>query len=293
MTINERRFAADAEIDKTLAPLSLSTKAVAHTVDICSPAETANRICKWSVTKTTLPMYRLLSLSVLGGVYIGLGGALATLVISDSSLGSGPTRWLGGIAFSLGLILVVVGGAELSTGNCLMAIARLRGVVTGRKILRNWFWSYAGNGVGAVLLAWLVVASGIYDTEPLHSVAVRIAEAKLALAPQQAFARGILANILVCLAVWLAMASHSAAGKVIGIVFPISAFVALGLEHSIANLYLIPVGMMIGASGTSLDLVHNIISVTAGNLIGGAVVAAGLLWLGYGHDNDLDASRIS
>lgn len=222
----------------------------------------------------------LLSLGILGGVYIGLGGALATLAISDSSLGNGPTRWLGGVAFSLGLILVVIGGAELSTGNCLMTISRLRGATTGRNMWRNWSWSYMANAFGAVVLAWLVVLSGIYDAEPLHSAAIRIAEAKLGLSAPQAFARGVLANMLVCLAVWLATASQSAMGKFFGIMFPISAFVALGFEHSIANLYLIPVGLMIGAGGTSLDLIRNILAVTAGNLVGGAIIAAGLLWLG-------------
>ncbi len=282
MTISERRLAPDVEFDKAILPLSLATRISTSTGEICPPTETADRICVWSCAKTALPLERLVSLSILGGVYIGLGGALATLAMSESSLGNGPTRWLGGVAFSLGLILVVIGGAELSTGNCLMAISRLRGTTTGRNVWHNWSWSYAANAAGALLLAWLMVLSGIYDAEPLHSAAIRIAEAKLGLTAPQAFARGVLANMLVCFAVWLAMASQSATGKFFGIMFPISAFVALGFEHSIANLYLIPVGLMVGAGGTSLDLIRNIISVTAGNLVGGAIVAAGLLWLGHG-----------
>ena len=284
--MSERRFTLDMELDKAIIPLALATRLSASPSEICAPTEIANRICRWSCAKTTLPLHRLITLSILGGVYIGLGGALATLVVSESSLGHGPTRLLGGVAFSLGLVLVVIGGAELSTGNCLMAIARLRGMTTGVDVWRNWAWSYVANAAGALLLAWLVVFSGIYDSDPLRSAAIRIAEAKLALAAPQAFARGVLANMLVCLAVWLAMASPSATGKFVGIVFPISAFVALGFEHSIANLYLIPAGMMIGASGTALDLIRNIIAVTAGNLVGGAVVAAGLLWLGHGRVNE-------
>lgn len=283
LSTSERRLASDAEFDKANIPLSFALRTPTSTSEICPPSETADRICRWSCDKTVLPLDRLLSLSILGGVYIGLGGALATLAMSESSLGNGPTRWLGGIAFSLGLVLVVIGGAELSTGNCLMAISRMRGVTTGRNIWRNWSWSYAANSAGALLLAWLIVLSGIYDAEPLRSAAIRVAEGKLALAAPQAFARGVLANMLVCFAVWLATASQSATGKFLGIMFPISAFVALGFEHSIANLYLIPVGFMIGASGTSLDLARNILAVTAGNLVGGAVVAAGLLWLGHGH----------
>lgn len=291
MTVSERRIPSNAELDRGVVPLSLAARMSAATGEICTPTETTDRICQWSHAKTKLPLDRLLSLSILGGVYIGLGGALATLAMSESSLGNGPTRWLGGVAFSLGLVLVVIGGAELSTGNCLMTISRMRGVTTGRNVWRNWSWSYTANAMGALLLAWLIVFSGIYDADPLHSAAIRIAEAKLALAAPQAFARGILANMLVCFAVWLATASQSATGKFLGIVFPISAFVALGFEHSIANLYLIPVGLLIGASGTSLDLVRNIIAVTAGNLVGGAIVAGGLLWLGHGQVNEPKPTR--
>ena len=291
MTINERRVLSEAELDRAFIPLSLAPRMPATTGEICPPTETANRICHWSHAKTKLPLDRLFSLSILGGLYIGLGGALATLAMSESNLGNGPTRWLGGVAFSLGLILVVIGGAELSTGNCLMTISRLRGVTSTLQVWRNWSWSFAANAIGALLLAWLIVQSGIYDAEPLHAAAIRIAETKLALAAPQAFARGILANMLVCFAVWLATASQSATGKFFGIMFPISAFVALGFEHSIANLYLIPVGMMVGASGTSLDLARNIVAVTAGNLVGGAIVAGGLLWFGHAHVTELKPTR--
>lgn len=291
MTVSERRIPSNVELDREVISLSLAPRMSAAKGEICPPTETTDRICQWSHAKTKLSLDRLLSLSILGGVYIGLGGALATLAMSDSNLGNGPTRWLGGVAFSLGLVLVVIGGAELSTGNCLMTISRLRGATTILQVWRNWSWSYAANAIGALLLAWLIVLSGIYDSEPLHSVAIRIAEAKLTLAAPQAFARGILANMLVCFAVWLATASESATGKFVGIVFPISAFVALGFEHSIANLYLIPVGLMIGASGTSLDLARNIIAVTAGNLVGGAIVAGGLLWLGHGQVTERKPTR--
>ena len=280
MTMHERLLSDD--------PLGRSTSLPSPpSGELYQPAEVAVRICQWSCAKIALPLNRLLPLGVLGGVYIGLGGALATLATSDSSLGVGPTRWLGGIAFSLGLVLVVIGGAELSTGNCLMAMARLRGLATSRHLWRNWAWAYAANAAGALLLAWVIVGAGTYDAEPLHSAAIRIAEAKLALTPAQAFLRGVLANMLVCLAVWLAMSSQSAIGKVVGIVFPISAFVALGFEHSIANLYLIPAGLMAGAKGTLGEVVGNLIPVTAGNLVGGALVAAGLLWLSHGRGDDL------
>jgi formate transporter len=278
--MHERLLPDDPQVSRSAgSPFATSISPACG--EIRQPGEIASRIYLWSHGKTTLPLNRLLPLGILGGVYIGLGGALATLAMSESSLGAGPTRWLGGIAFSLGLVLVVIGGAELSTGNCLMVMARMRGLATSRQLWRNWSLSYAANAAGAVLLAWLVVGGGAYDAEPLHSAAIHIAEAKLALTPTQAFLRGVLANILVCLAVWQAMASQSVIGKVVGIVFPISAFVALGFEHSIANLYLIPAGLMVGAKGTFGAVICNLGPVTAGNVVGGAVVAAGL-WLGHG-----------
>jgi formate/nitrite transporter len=275
------KLQADCLLDYSHGTVSItpagSTETRTAAAEVCAPCVAADRVSAWSKKKTALAVDRLLSLGLLGGVYIGLGGALATLVTSDSSLGLGPTRWLGGIAFSLGLLLVVVGGAELSTGNCLMTMARLRGQLTNHDLWRNWGLSYGANAFGALLLAAVIVGSGIYDAEPLRGNIVRIAEAKMALGFSQAFMRGMLANMLVCLAVWLAMCSHTVVGKFIGIVFPISAFVALGFEHSIANLFLIPAGLMAGAKGSIGDLIGNLVPVTAGNLVGGAVVVAGLL----------------
>ena len=280
---------------KSERPLALAIHATDDTrpadvnqavTDVCTPAATANRTCKWSIAKAALPLERLVALGILGGVYIGLGAALATLITSDSNLGMGPTRWLGGIAFSLGLLLVVVGGAELSTGNCLMTMARFRGELTNQDLWRNWGISFVTNAFGALVLAWVIMLSGIFDVDPLRANAIRIAETKLALSAPQAFLRGILANMLVCLAVWLAMSSQTVVGKFIGIAFPIGAFVALGFEHSIANLYLIPMGLMVGANGSAVDLLGHLVPVTAGNLVGGAVVAAGLLYRSHAQTPD-------
>jgi formate/nitrite transporter len=279
MSIGEHRIAAHMRFEPHTQQSATPTQASA--AEMCAPPEIADRLCAWSCSKAMLSLERIAALGILGGLYIGFGGALATIVVSESSLGSGPTRWLGGIAFSLGLVLVSIGGAELSTGNCLMMMARLRRLVTARQLWRNWTLSYLANGLGALGLAWVVFNSGVYDVDPLRSTAVRIAEAKLALSPAQAFLKGILANALVCLAVWLSLASLTAIGKVLGVVFPISAFVALGFEHSIANLYLIPVGLMAGAAGSLSDLANNIAWVTGGNLVGGAVIIPVLLWLGH------------
>lgn len=271
-----------AAISPAETPRETSTAAMSR--DVCLPTETASRICSWSGAKCALSIERILPLGFLGGLYIGLGGALATLVTTESTFGGGPTRWLGGFAFSLGLLLVVVGGAELSTGNCLMVIARMRGSATTKDLWCNWSLSYLANAAGALSLAAVVVGSGVYDMDPMRSAAVRVSEAKLALNGPQAFLRGVLANFLVCLAVWLATSSSSVVGKLVGIVFPISAFVALGFEHSIANLYLIPAGLLVGAKGTLSDVLGNLIPVTAGNLVGGAIVAGGMLWFAHGRE---------
>jgi formate transporter len=249
--------------------------------ELLSPIEISARIVDWSLAKTRLSLDRLVVLGILGGLYIGFGAALFTLVMSGSSTGLGSARWLGGVAFSLGLVLVVIGGAELSTGNCLMGIARMRSVVSSDELWRNWIVSYLANAAGAAVLASIIVASGALDTEPLRKTVTGIAEAKLNLSVGSAFLKGMLANMLVCLAVWLSMSTTSVIGKAIGIVFPVSAFVALGFEHSIANLYLIPAGLMLGADGSVLGLVGNLTVVTLGNLVGGALVMSVLLGMAH------------
>jgi formate/nitrite transporter len=162
-----------------------------------------------------------------------------------------------------------------------MGIARMRSVVSSDELWRNWIVSYLANAAGAAVLASIIVASGALDTEPLRKTVTGIAEAKLNLSVGSAFLKGMLANMLVCLAVWLSMSTTSVIGKAIGIVFPVSAFVALGFEHSIANLYLIPAGLMLGADGSVLGLVGNLTVVTLGNLVGGALVMSVLLGMAH------------
>lgn len=249
--------------------------------EICAPAEIAARICRWSLAKTHLPLRRLILLGLLAGVYIGFGAALSLLVSSDGVLGFGTMRWIAGITFSLGLVLVVIGGAELSTGNCLMVLAWRSGMITARQMWHNWLISFAMNGLGAAALAWLIVASGALDTAVVRRAVIGSAEAKMALPFDQAFLKGVLANMLVCLAVWLTFSTQTVIGKLVGIVFPISAFVALGFEHSIANCFTLPAGLMLGAQGSGASLLANLVPVTLGNLVGGAACIA--LMLGQAH----------
>jgi len=254
--------------------------------DAYSPREIAERVQNVGVAKTRLPVWSTAMLGVLAGAFIGLGSLYHVIVVSDSGSGFAATRVLGGVCFSLGLLLVVVAGAELFTGNNLLAMAWADGKVSTLEVLRNWTIVCAANLVGAVGLAALVFWSG--HTE-MNSGAIgrqylSIAAAKTTLPWSEAFFRGVLCNALVCLGMWMAFAGRSVVDKLVAIVFPISAFVAAGFEHSIANMYFIPLAMMLKAAGAALPaggeaigvtgLFRNLAPVIVGNIVGGSVVVA-------------------
>lgn len=250
-------------------------------LDDYKPAQIARHVETAGKAKAELALLPLMVLAVLAGFYIALGAALYTLVGTGSPLGFGPTRLLGGAAFSLGLVLVVVGGAELFTGNNLVVMARVERHISTAALLRNWGVSLLGNAGGALLAVVLVHAAGTLAIGGMEATAADIARAKLALDPVEAFARGILCNALVCLAVWLSFAARHVTGKILAILFPITAFVALGFEHSVANFYLIPVGLLAGAEGTLGDVFGNLVPVTLGNIVGGAGGVALVYWAVY------------
>ncbi len=254
-------------------------------VDAYSPAEIAQRVESAGVAKAGLATIPTLVLAVLAGAFIAFGARLYVVVTTESGLGFGPERLLGGLAFSLGLILVLVGGAELFTGNSLIVFAWADGKITGARLLRNWGLVYFGNFVGATATALAVHWSGIHGLADgaVAGTVMGIAEAKLALTPIEAFVRGILCNVLVCLAVWLCFGARTVSGKILAIVFPISGFVALGFEHSVANMYMIPAGWLAGSELVTLGgYAANILVVTIGNVIGGGVLVALVYWLVYG-----------
>ena len=257
-------------------------------LDAYTPAQIAERIEKAGVAKAKLPLVPMATLGVLAGAFIALGACLYLVATTDTQMGYGPTRLMGGIAFSLGLILVVIGGAELFTGNNLIVMARCEGMITTGRLLRNWAVVYVCNLVGAVATALFVVWSGMLDGAggAVGEHARGIALAKAALPADQAFFRGILCNVLVCLAVWLSFAARSVTGKAIAIVFPITAFVALGLEHSVANMFFLPLSMLAGGGPALGDVVANIAVVTAGNVVGGGLLVGGVYWLVYGCARD-------
>jgi len=254
--------------------------------DAYSAKDIAERVEKVGVTKARLPLLSMVMLGMLAGAFIGLGSLYFVLIVSDPSLGFAASRVLGGIAFSLGLLLVVVAGAELFTGNNLLVMAWADRKLSTREVLRNWLIVCLANFAGALGLAALVFLSGHADMNngAVGRTYLAIAATKTSLPWSTLFFRGVLCNVLVCMAVWMAFAGRSVADKMIAIVFPISAFVAAGFEHSIANMYLIPLAMMLRAGGAVLPpgaeniglagLFDNLLPVIAGNLIGGSVLVA-------------------
>jgi formate/nitrite transporter len=251
--------------------------------DAYSPREIAMRVETVGVTKARMATLPLLMLGVLAGAFIGLGALFFVLVKSDASLSFAVSQVLGGVVFSLGLLLVVVAGAELFTGNNLLVMAWADGKITTREVLRNWGLVCAANFVGAAGLALLVYASGHTDMNggAIGKTVVKIAQAKQDLPAWQALFRGALCNVLVCMAVWMTMAGRTVVDKAVAIVLPVAAFVAAGFEHSIANMYLMPLAMLIehgalGAGGaptvTWAGMFGNLVPVIAGNLLGGSVL---------------------
>ncbi len=178
----------------------------------------------------------------MAGIFIALGAAAFTAVVTGTDLAYGPTRFLGGLVFALGLVLVVVAGAELFTGNALIVLAWVDRKITLTALLRNWGVSFLGNLAGASLIAVLMGASGLF-AGPMGETARKIALAKIAIGFPEALVRGILCNMMVCLAVWLTFAARSVADKILAVLLPIAGFVLMGYEHSIANMYLIAAGM--------------------------------------------------
>ncbi len=264
------------------------------------PQEIAKTVVGTAQKKTALAAPALVMLAILAGAYIALGAVMFTIITNDLAIyiGDGLSRLVGGVTFSIGLILVILGGAELFTGNNLLAAGYLEKKVSGRQVLSNWFWVYIFNFVGALVVVILFFFSGIWQAND-GSIAVRIidiASAKTSLTWSEALFRGILCNWLVCLAVWIALAGKDAISKILAIMIPITAFVAAGFEHSIANMFFIPMGLLVKNAEFAQALVSptvmqgitwqafffsNLIPVTIGNIIGGVLFVAVAYWTCY------------
>jgi formate transporter len=264
-----------------------------------APSEIARLVETRGVAKANASVLTTFVLAVLAGAFIGLGAVLSTVIGTGSTMGYGITRWLSGIGFSLGLILVVVAGAELFTGNNLVMMSWISRHITMTRLLRNWGIVYVGNLVGALSIVVMVFLARWW-TQSDNSVganALSIATTKAGLSFGVVFVRGVLANALVCLAVWLATGGRSVTDKIFAIIFPISAFVASGFEHSVANMYFIPIGLLLkshagvvsasglsGAKLASLDVsgtINNLVASTFGNIVGGAILVGLVYWFVY------------
>ncbi|GAN32870.1 formate/nitrite transporter family protein [Candidatus Brocadia sinica] len=272
-------------------------------IDAYSPPQIASRIDKVATAKARLSFAQTFILGILAGVYIGIGAQFATFVTCDSTLHYGLTSLIAGIVFSLGLMLVVIGGAELFTGNCLIIMGYVGKRITTRELLNNWIISFLGNLVGSLtMVCWMYKT---HQWEFFHNMvgakALLIAHTKVNLTFKTALARGVLCNAMVCLAVWLCFSGRSVADKVLSIVFPIGGFVASGFEHCVANMYFIPIGIVLRKNpdivaaaekmaGKTLDLsqltwsgffVNNLLPVTMGNIVGGVVLVGIVFWFVY------------
>lgn len=273
-------------------------------LDALVPKDMAAKMENIGLAKVRLGPLRMFALAVLAGAFIALGAIFATTVTTGAGgeVPFGIVKLLGGLVFSLGLILVIGAGAELFTGNNLIVMAWASGKLSTGSLLRNWTIVYLGNFVGSILTAVGMLFSGqyLFADGAMGLNALNIASGKLDYTFVQAIVLGIFCNALVCLAVWLAIGGRSATDKILSIIFPITAFVAAGFEHSVANMYFIPVGLLIkgGApasyweaiSATPADFagltwgnffLHNLLPVTIGNIIGGGLMVGLVYWFIY------------
>jgi len=284
-----------------MKPPDATSGGVAH-LDALLPPEMAARAEEVGVRKVAMDATTTFTLAILAGAFIAVGGVFATTAMAGAGAAPwGALRVLAGVAFSVGLILVVVGGAELFTGNNLIVMAWASRRVSTGALLRNWLIVFAGNFVGAGGTAALVYLAGTHrsGSGAFGVTALAIAHAKVQLGFTEAIALGVLCNTLVCLAVWLTLSARTTADRVLAIVPPISAFVAAGFEHSVANMYFVPLGLLItrldpgfaaaaGAPEPPLGtltwgafLGRNLLPVTIGNIVGGAVLVGLVYWFVY------------
>jgi formate/nitrite transporter len=273
-------------------------------LDALMPPDIASKATDIGVTKASMSFMHTFSLSVLAGAFIALGAMFATTVVAgaDGELPFGVTRLLAGLVFCLGLILVVVAGAELFTGNNLIVMAWADRRIPAAWMLRNWVVVYSGNLVGALGTVAIVYAGAQYEfgDGSVGSAALTIAQTKSSLGWGQALALGIMCNALVCLAIWLTYSARSVTDKILAVIFPITAFVAAGFEHSVANMYFLPMGLLVKEEGsaaffdeigkapadfpdvTLADIaIGNLLPVTIGNIIGGSLMVGLVYWLVY------------
>lgn len=263
-------------------------------LDAYAPAEIQDKVEKLGVKKARMPTLASLALAVVAGGSIGLGALFFGIVLADPTLGFAAQRLLGGLVFTLGLALVMIGGAELFTGNCLIVMAWANRQLRTGEVLRNWAIIWIGNLIGALGLVFLVYMAhtAALNNDGFGNGLIKLAAGKVAPDAVTIFFKGILCNILVCLAVWLSYAGRSVTDKLFGMVLPVTAFIAAGFEHCVANMFILPYAWLLVQTGhvpegvdvsvlTLGAIIHNLIPATLGNIAGGAAFVGGIYWLVY------------
>lgn len=250
------------------------------------------------VNKSKMEMRSVIPLSMLAGIFIGLGALFMTYVKADTTLSFAASSVLGGLVFSLGLICVVVAGAELFTGNSLMVMAALSKKISWASLAKNWVVVWVFNLIGSLILVAVVFGCGnmglAAGDNTLGNQMVAVASGKINLSAAQIFFRGIMCNLLVCLAVWMGFAGRTVIDKIFTCIFPVMAFVAMGFEHCVANMFFLPMGVVAAGQGfgTQLDpallanvtaggAAYNICFATLGNIVGGAIFVGIMYWWAY------------
>lgn len=263
-------------------------------MDCYSPAQIQANVEKLGVKKATMPFIPSFMLAVVAGGGIGLGAMYYLIILADPNLTFAAQRMVGGIAFSLGLLLVLVAGAELFTGNNLIVMAWANGQIKTGDVIRNWITVWLGNLVGSLGLVVLIYMSHIYamNNDGFTVAVVKTAIGKVSPDSLTIFAKGVLCNVLVCLAVWVGYAGRTVVDKTIAIILPVSAFVAAGFEHCIANQFFLPMAYLLKITGhvpagidtaviTIPAILHNILFATLGNIVGGSVLVGAVYWIIY------------
>ena len=241
--------------------------------------------------KVDTPLGRCFALAILAGMFIGSGALFMTYVKADQTLSFAAANVLGGLCFSLGLICVIVAGAELFTGNSLMVMAALSKKISWVELVKNWVVVWVGNFIGSLILVCIIVGCGLMGTKAgdntVGAQMVAVASGKMGLDPAQIFFRGIMCNFLVCLAVWMGFCGRTVIDKIFTAIFPVMAFVAMGFEHCVANMFFLPMGTIASQMGFGASVLewggvfYNIGLATLGNIVGGAVFVGILYWIAY------------
>lgn len=237
-----------------------------------TPAETAEAVVQLNVKKANTPVKTTVLLGILAGIYISFGGITNILVTQTlGHIDVGLAKFFGGVVFPVGLMMVVICGAELFTGNNLMTLAVLDKKVNTKKLFRNWIIVWVSNFIGSLFIVLLVYLGDLFTGDAITKT-ISMAEAKTSLSFMTVFIRGIMCNIIVVLSVWMVNASKDITSKIFSCWFPILIFVIGGYEHCVANMFLLPMAMVFGGNITIASLIGNLIPATLGNIVGGGII---------------------